>query len=155
MLCTNTCPQNVQYLYSKTCQACGPSCTFTHQHVILICTAHGANNNYMLDSSILGQVDLGLLPKPVNLKSMPSISKRHNVRNAGRFSDANLQFLACHLLQSTSQASVLRLASASSLGQHWLHCIQTAQVLKASLHLVLLQCQLGTETRCMKEGLLT
>lgn len=38
-------------------------------HVVLICATHGANNNYVFNARILGQVNLCLLSKPVNLES--------------------------------------------------------------------------------------
>lgn len=41
-----------------------------HLHVILICASHGADNDYVFDASILGQVNLCLLSKPVNLEVM-------------------------------------------------------------------------------------
>ena len=39
-----------------------------HLHVIFICASHGANNDYMFDASILGQINLCLLSKPVDLE---------------------------------------------------------------------------------------
>lgn len=47
-----------------------------HLHVILICASHGANNDYVFDASILGQVNLCLLSKPVNLQEMTSYQQQ-------------------------------------------------------------------------------
>lgn len=96
-------------------------------HVILICATHGADDDYMLDACILGQVNLGLLSKPVNLEPQNYVvtfrhSKANSAGNRLSARSVNIRFLACLLLRSTSQVSVLQLASVSSLGQRWLHC---------------------------------
>ena len=108
-----------------------------HLHVILICASHGADNNYVFDASILGQVNLCLLSKPVHLQSIASCCWQSllakpavqgvMLRLLHVDMYASLQFLACLLLQSTSQVSVPQLSSVSFLGQHWSHCSASAK----------------------------